>query len=452
MIPVDLLVVGAGSGGCVVAGRASEDPSRTVLLLEAGPATFGGSDAPGLVAPSFFDAIGESDRIWPGLIVRRSALQEPRHYVRGRGIGGSSAINAMVAIPGLHADYDRWAELGATGWDWANVEPWFSRTALALNVGLDIEIGPLTRAIERVRPEWIERVALTRDGSGRRVSAADAYLRPAAARPNLVVRGETLVDRVLFDGIEARGVVLADGSEILARRVVLAAGAIHTPAILLRSGVDRPGVGRGLKDHAAVPITLRYAAGRAPSTSSLAVSAVGRFSSGGAPGDLQLLPMEHLGPDAPGFGMVMVALMQVRSSGSVRLADGDPSIDPVVEFAMLDDPEDLRRLRIGAEQVLELLASPAVAELATPIIPDLSDDGVLRGLGDYVHAACSCRMGAADDPAAVVDPNGAVIGREGLYIADASIFPDLPRANTHLPVVAVVERLCAVGDLLRTRP
>ncbi len=450
MTTVDLLVVGAGSGGCVVAARASEDPARSVLLVEAGPALVGADVPPSIRGSAFLDAVAEPGWSWPGLVVRRSLGQGPRPYRRGRGLGGSSAINAMVATSGEPGDYDRWAALGATGWDGASLAPWFGRTALTLTRAPDAQVGPLSRAIEAIRPKWAERALLTRDTGGHRVSAADAYLVPALGRPNLEVRGDALVERILFDGDRAAGVRLAGGEELLARHVVLAAGALHTPAILLRSGVDRPGVGAGLQDHPSVPITLLYHEGLAPDPETLGVSVIGRFSSGTAPNDLQLLPMDHLGPEVPGTAVVMVALMDVASRGTVTIAGDDPTGEPVVEMRMLSDPEDLRRLRIGAEAAIALVGEPAVRRLATPVVPDISDDGLLAGLGEYVHAAGTCRMGSPADPLAVVDPLGAVIGRRGLSIADASVFPVLPRANTHLPVVAVAERLCSLGGVLGT--
>ncbi|MGD9702202.1 MAG: GMC family oxidoreductase [Acidimicrobiia bacterium] len=447
----DVLIVGAGSAGAVLAARLSEDPRRTVLLLEAGPDTTSSETPEGLVGASFFDALAVPGRTWPTLVATRAAGQEPQVYQRGRGVGGSSAVNAMVAIPGIPDDYDRWAELGAGGWAWADVAPWFARTSLVLNAAARSEWGPVSAALATALPSSVAGVPLTRDAHGRRVSTNDAYLEPARARPNLTIRGGALVDRVLLERRTAQGVRLVGGEEIAAAEVVVCAGAIHSPAVLLRSGIDRTGVGRNLKDHPAIPIPLAYR-GDGPDPRSLPISVIGRRSSGDAPADLQLLPIDHLGPDAPGLGMLMVALMRVHSTGSVRLAADDPTLDPVVEFGLLGDERDERRLRRGVADALAALEHVAFRDLVEPIVPDLDGDAIRANLGDYVHASGTCRMGSSDDELAVVDSSCRVIGYERLLVCDASVMPDLPRANTHLTTVVIAERVAAGHDASRSAP
>jgi choline dehydrogenase-like flavoprotein len=442
----DVLVVGAGSAGAVLAARLSEDPARRVLLLEAGPDERSADEPASISGPSFMDACAEPGRTWPDLVVRRTAAQEPRVYQRGRGAGGSSAVNAMVAIPGIAEDYDRWEDLGASGWGWDDLSPWFGRTALVLNPADRAEWGPVNRALVEALPNAAGAVPLTRTIDGRRASTNDVYLEPARDRPNLQVRGECLVDRVLLDGAgrQAVGVRLAGGEEIEAGAVIVSAGAIHSPAILLRSAIDRPAIGHNLRDHAAFPVPIALADGVPWDPGSLAIATLARLSSGEDAADLQLLPLDHVGRDAPNLAMVMVALMRARSKGTVRLASDDATVDPEVDFDMLSDPVDRRRLRTGVERLLEVLDHRAMRAVGTPIVPPHDDAGLDTNLGDYVHAAGTCRIGSVDDKQAVVDPSCQVIGYEGLWVCDASVMPDLPRANTHLTTVVVAERVAAM--------
>jgi choline dehydrogenase-like flavoprotein len=307
----------------------------------------------------------------------------------------------------------------------------------------------------------VSRCALTmRDG--RRVSTNDAYLEPARGRTNLSVCGDALVDRVVLDGRRAVGVLTADGDVIDASAVIVSAGAIHSPAILLRSGIgvdDGLPVGANLKDHAATPgfdIALRPK-GRAATADAPLLTSMLRYSSGldeAGPNDMQMLAFGAVGADDSGLGgaRLIGAVMRVFSAGEVRLASNDPRVDPVVEFRMLSDDRDLVRLRncvVRMRTVVHQLPIAAIAEsmaaLDTPLIELRSDDAIdawLRAnVTDYVHAVGTCRMGRAGDPAAVVDPDCCVLGYDGLRVCDASVMPDLPKANTHLTVVAIADDL-----------
>jgi 5-(hydroxymethyl)furfural/furfural oxidase len=399
----------------------------------------------------------------------------------------------MGAIRGTVDDYQRWAdELGCAGWGWAEMLDAFVRVEDDLDYGGDgvhgkggpiplsrrpfDEMPPLDSAFRTARVELgypvcddyhapdatgISRAALTlRDG--KRVSTNDAYLEPARRRPNLEVRGDALVDRVLLDGRRSTAVRSSTGEEIEGREVIVSAGAIHSPAILLRSGVgldDGLPVGSNLKDHAATAgfeIALKPAA-RMSSPDAPVFSSVLRYTSGLAeagPNDMQMIWFGAVGPsaDALAGGRLAGAVMRVFSHGEVRLRSEDPLVDPVVEFGMLSDDRDRSRLRDCVRRMIDVVRHHAVASisdgvtaLATPLDELDTDDAIDAWLtatvNDYVHAVGTCRMGMPGDPAAVVDSDCRVIGYEQLRVCDASIMPDLPKANTHLTTVAIADRL-----------
>ncbi len=429
------IVVGAGSAGCVVAARASAFDDVDVLLLEAGPELRRGAVPAGIAGRSFFDAMSEPGRLHAGLTARLADGVEPRPYPRGRGVGGSSAVNAMVALEGNAEHYRSW------GWD--DVDEAFRHVVAPRQTVTDAELGAVDRALLAAAPD-AERAVLTRR-DGHRVTAAEAMLWPLADRSSLEVRADTAVARVVFRGRCAVGVETIDGERIEADRVVCCTGAIHTPALLLRSGVDTAGVGEGLQDHPSAPLTLILRDEAVADPGSLAIGSLLRR------GDLQFLPMNHLGRGAPGLGLLMVALMRpVGRAGVVRIATDDPRREPDVDFALLDDRRDLAALVAGVREAMQLLdrepfrrivAAVAIDALGTPssVLSDHAaiESWVRSAVGDYVHASSTCAMGR------VVDDAGGVVGYEALFVCDASVFPTIPDVNTHLPTTMLAERLTA---------
>ncbi len=427
---VDVVVVGAGSAGAVVAARLAEHPRRSVLLLEAGPDHTSATTPPAVSGTDFLLAVREPGMVHSGLSAVRAAGQAARPYLRGRGVGGSSAVNAMVLLPGEPDDFDEWEAMGARGWAWRDLAPWFSRVAVK---GMPVASHGAVASAVLASTASAEPARLALTSGGRRVSASDAYLEPMRSASNLVVHGDALVDRVLFDGRRAVGVRLADGSEIEAGAVVLSGGAIHSPALLLRSRVDTVGVGEGLQDHPSFPVTLRL---RHPNSASPVVTALVRDSYLDTH-DLQVLAMERADPDMPDLAVLLGAYMRPRSRGSVRLVSDDPTVHPEVDFAMLSDDRDVAGLRAAVRLVERIASSPEVTAVAEVLPYDASATGIRAGLGDYVHAAGGCALGA------VLEPDCSVRGYEHLWVCDASVFPAVPRANTHLPVMAVAEKAAA---------
>ncbi len=464
-----VIVVGAGSAGCVVAARLVR-AGVDVVLLEAGPTPADAAFPAEVRSPNFLAACALEGWTWPTIVGRRTPQQEPRVYLRGRGLGGSSAVNAMVGLWGTPDDHRD----APPGWAWDDLAA--ARAEVEAVVGRQsfprASWSPLERAVAAAALDaghaWCPEAGAHTPGvgpapltmlDGRRISAADAWLTPWRDSPRLGLRGDRDVDTVLLDGHRAVGVRLANGEEIEGRAVVLCAGAIGSPTVLLRSGVQRAGIGVGLADHpsAGVAVLLRPEA-RVTGSDRL-VSMLVHYSSGlgdAGPGDMQLLTLAASGSsdELLAVGVVQVAVMAAFSRGSVTI---DAAGAPVVDFDLLGDERDRARLRDGMRRLAALLDHPAIAEVATDVLAvpatgarlaDLAlddeslDAWLAHHTGDYVHAACTARMGPEAGPAAVVSPgDGAVWGYDALHVIDASVLHRLPRANTHFPTMAAADRL-----------
>ena len=523
----DVIVAGGGSSGCALAGRLSEDPALRVCLLEAG-----GEGRNILVrAP-----IGASAMLptkignWAYETLPQKGLNGRKGYMpRGKMLGGSSGINAMIYIRGHHADYDHWAELGCDGWGWSDVLPYFrkSENNEAHHDALHGQGGPLNVANLRsdnpyqqvfldaarqaqfrinedfngAEQEGLGLYQVTQK-DGERWTAARAYIHPHMGhRPNLVVETGAQTTRVLFDGKRAVGVEFRQGGALrrlrARREVVLSAGAINSPQILLLSGVgpaqdlqaqgidvvhDLPGVGANLQDHPdfifGYQINDTDLVGLSLKGSLRMIKEIARWRKEGrgmvasnfaeAGGFLKTrpdLPLpdvqlhfvvavvdDHARKQHLGHGYSChVCLLRPKSVGSLKLASADPFAAPLIDPAFLEHPDDLETMVAGYKLTRRLLDAPPFASLGAKDMWTSgvrSDDdirAILRARVDTVyHPVGTCKMGK--DSMAVVDPRLRVYGIEGLRVVDASIMPGLIGGNTNAPAMMIGEK---AADMMR---
>jgi choline dehydrogenase-like flavoprotein len=455
-----VVVVGAGSAGAVIASRLSQNKDLDVLLLESGPDVAAAFEVDGIGSTNFVDALEVTNRNLR-IPVRRTASQDLSDYVRGTGTGGSSSVNAMVGMWGMASDYDRWErDLGCDGWSWRDVAPVFANLPIPLRTTLPSEWGNVDRALVEAatdlgfeRRDDLSTAPLAGRGvgavsltcvDGRRASVNDVYLEPARSRTNLKIRGNSAVVRLNLHGTVAVGVHLADGSDIDADAVVVCAGAIATPQILLHTKIQRSGIGQGVKDHPAVAFTLAL---KEPSEAQFAISALLRTSSTSTDknhessqtdkGDIHLLPLNHTTAHDNMHGAMFAAVMRVHSTGSITGAN--------VDLNLLSDERDMCAMTEATSMLATMVERGSFDAIANSVSIEPTSENMqewlLNNVGSYSHIGCSSKMGAVTDDNAVVDTSGKVIGYSGVWVCDASIFPDLPTGNTHLPVVMMAERI-----------
>jgi choline dehydrogenase len=486
----DVAVLGGGVAGCVLAARLSEDPARTVVLVEAGPDH--GPDPAGWPA-SLRDARAlPRDAVWE----RGGAA----HLLRGRVLGGSSCVNGCWNTWGSLADHAEWARAGGERWSAAGMAPYRERAiaSMGLREVPEHELSPWAgAAFEAARAAGHRRVDTSAPGGpgygtpllnavdGLRHNAALAYLTPEVrARPNLTVLAGALADRVVVRGGRALGAELVVAGRRVTLRAgdcVVACGTYGSPAVLLRSGIgpaahlaglgvpvaaDLPGVGGNLTDQPGVFVPLaptrelNAALAAKEAAGDLYVSRVLVRAAGEEcpPGGWNLHLLPTAGP--PLFGRlpageyeagVSAFLMKPRSRGRVRLASADPAAAPLIDPAFLSDPDgrDLAVLRSGLALAEALAASGPLRALAAPgpgarPASEAPEAELRSRLGTYWHPVGTCAMGPPEDPYAVVDGAGRVRGVAGLRVADASVLPTVPAANTQLPALAAAELLAAV--------
>ena len=487
----DVVVVGGGTAGCVITARASEDPGRRVLLVEAGPDP---QPVPDIVANpkrqgelvlsspfvDLLDAEREDGSVFP--------------LLAGRIMGGGSAVNNCVVVRPMRADFDAWAAIAGPGWSYDALLPLMRaiehdpdfgddplhgsggplalERAFRLDGPADPPVAALIRAAAELGlpacpdlnvPEPFGVCASpynVRDGV--RQSTAVAYLDPARERPNLDILAGTTARRLIVDGARIRGVELGtpDGPRTVGSDlVVVAAGTYGSPKLLLLSGIGPAaelarhgiplvhrldGVGENHRDHAVVYVTFAGTTDLREDYVIPKVRLIARSDPSLAVPDLHVfmrpsVRMAGLPPMLP----VSIHLLDHRSAGRVRLASADPEDLPLVDTGLLGDPRDVRALVDGVALVRRLTAHPELArfygELLTPAPDDDVEAHVRTTYETYHHGVGTCAMGPARDPAAVVGSDLRVHGLDGLLVADASVLPTVPHANTNLAAILVGE-------------
>ncbi|SNY64663.1 GMC family oxidoreductase [Paractinoplanes atraurantiacus] len=489
----DVVLVGGGTAGSVLAARLSERDDLRVLLLEAGD----GVPLPAMSDPPAWPTLVRTVANWGELIVPQGAVGAVTPLPRGKGLGGGSSINAMLFTRGHHTSYERWVQAGAKNWGYYDLLPYFKRSENApgrdpvlrgrggpLTVAPPDPVNPVLAAALGAAVEAGQRRAGDISGGleegfapvdvnivdGRRQSAADAYLNPVRERPNLTVVTGALAHRLVIDNGRCTGVVYSAGSEVVtvsAGEVILTAGTIGSAQLMMLSGLgpaahlrehgievvaDLPGVGSGLQDHPIANVVYRSSR-PVPTPRHNHGEVIGLVRSrADLPGpDLQLIFVDlprpvngHAGPDQ-GY-TIGVSLMMPHSRGTVRLAGAAPGSHPLLDPNYYGDPRDLDAVVAGIRLARRIGRGAALDDWRdTEVIPgpatddeDALRDYARRAVASYCHPVGTLAMG--DGPAAVVDTGLRVRGFAGLWVADASVMPAIPSGNTNATVYAIAER------------
>jgi len=510
-VTFNVVVVGAGSAGAVIASRLSEDESRSVALIEAGPDYPSFDDLPAALKYGYASAadIATDTHLWP-YSARATRWQHETPLPRGRVTGGTSAINGQIFARGLPEDFDAWAAQGNEGWSFADVEPVYRQ--LETDLDFDDEHHGRTGLVQvhrYPRDSWLPPQVAFHEAclaagyedcpdmnapyssgagplpfnnvGGIRASSALTYLAAARGRPNLHVLAETTARRLLVGGSRIRGVEVACGNAldvIEGDEYVLAAGAVGSPHLLLLSGIgpvrdleragvrvalDLAGVGANLRDHQVVDVWWERGAALDVPADAPVVQVALRYTASGSRlrNDMKITIRNRLtipGTDsavAERTLSIVPGLELASGSGTLRIASSSADVQPVVQLNFLEEESDRARLREGVLLSLELAGDAGLGALVgrrlSPADEDIAsaaalDDWLMRSVRTSHHICGTCKMGPAADEAAVVDRHGRLHGIENLRVGDASICPDVVRANLNATTMMIGER---IADFMR---